>query len=87
MIYLEKTIHSRKGTRFRALLVEARVKAGLTQQDVAARLHKAQSFVSYYEKGLRRLDVIEFLEVADVLNADPVKIVRQLQGPTVAKRK
>jgi hypothetical protein len=47
---------------------------------VAARLNKAQSFVSYYEKGLRRLDVAEFLQVAEVIRADPVKIIRQLLG-------
>ncbi len=75
---LEKALHSRKGIKFRTLLVEARIHAGLTQVEVARRLRKAQSFVSYYEKGLRRLDVIEFIEVAAVLNADPVKIIRQL---------
>jgi transcriptional regulator with XRE-family HTH domain len=75
---VEKSLHSRRGARFRTLLIEAREKAGLTQNEVAARLEKAQSFVSYYEKGLRRLDVTEFLEVAEALGADPVKIVRQL---------
>jgi transcriptional regulator with XRE-family HTH domain len=75
---VEKALHSKRGVRFRTLLIEAREKAGRTQNDVAARLHKAQSFVSYYEKGLRRLDVAEFLQVAEVLRADPVKIIRQL---------
>jgi transcriptional regulator with XRE-family HTH domain len=75
---VEKALHSKRGVRFRTLLIEAREKAGLTQNDVAARLNKAQSFVSYYEKGLRRLDVAEFLQVAEVLKADPVKIIRQL---------
>jgi transcriptional regulator with XRE-family HTH domain len=75
---VEKALHSKRGVRFRALLIEAREKAGLTQNDVSARLNKAQSFVSYYEKGLRRLDVAEFLEVAEVLGADPVKIIRRL---------
>jgi transcriptional regulator with XRE-family HTH domain len=84
---MEKAIHSRKGANFRALLVEAREKAGLTQQDVAARLNKTQSFVSYYEKGSRRLDVLEFLEVAEVLRADPVKIIRQLRGLPAGTRK
>jgi transcriptional regulator with XRE-family HTH domain len=68
-------------------LVEARLKAGMTQQDVAEKLLKAQSFVSYYEKGLRRLDVVEFLEVAEVLNADPVKIIRQLRGTPAGRVK
>jgi transcriptional regulator with XRE-family HTH domain len=78
---VEKALHSKRGVRFRALLIDAREKAGLTQNEVAVRLHKAQSFVSYYEKGLRRLDVAEFLQVAEVLRADPVKIIRQLLEP------
>jgi transcriptional regulator with XRE-family HTH domain len=75
---VEKALNSKRGVRFCTLLIEAREKAGLTQNEVAARLNKAQSFVSYYEKGLRRLDVAEFLQVAEVLRADPVKIIRQL---------
>jgi transcriptional regulator with XRE-family HTH domain len=77
---VEKALHSKRGVRFRTLLIEAREKAGLTQNDVAARLNKAQSFVSYYEKGLRRLDVAEFLQVAEALRADPVKIIRLMLG-------
>ena len=84
---MEKAIHSKRGATLRALLVESREKAGLTQTDVANKLGKAQSFVSYYEKGLRRLDVVEFFEVAGVLNADPVRIIRQLVEKTSPGRK
>jgi transcriptional regulator with XRE-family HTH domain len=84
---VEKSIHSRKGARLRALLIESRLRAHLTQNDVAKQPRKAQSFVSYYEKGLRRLDVVEFLEVAEVLNADPLKIIRQLLEKGPAQRK
>src|SRR5882672_6301709 len=56
--------------RFRALLVQARKDAGLTQQELAMRLGRPQSFVSKTERGERRLDVIEFLEVAQALNLD-----------------
>jgi len=45
--------------------------AGLTQQQVAKRLRKPQSFVSKYENGERRLDVAEFLGVLRILGADP----------------
>ncbi|MGN6159137.1 MAG: helix-turn-helix domain-containing protein, partial [Devosia sp.] len=53
-------------------------KAGLTQQDVANQLGRPQSFVAKYEGGERRLDVVEFLQVAAVLGADPARIVRAL---------
>ncbi len=51
-------------------MVEAREKAGLTQVEVAARLGKPQSYVSKYERGERRLDFAEFVELAEVLSVD-----------------
>lgn len=42
------------------------------------RLGRPQSFVSKYETGERRLDVIEFLEVADALTLDPASIIAAL---------
>jgi len=65
--------------RLRALLVEAREDAGLRQVDVARRLRRHQSYVSKVESGERRLDVVELLELAKILGADPVRIVRALQ--------
>lgn len=65
---------------FRALLVEAREKKGFTQGDVAAKLGKPQSFVSKYERGERRLDVVEFLEIAKALNIDSARLLKKLKG-------
>lgn len=58
-----------------SLLISARERAGLTQQDVAQALGKPQSFVSKYERGQRRLDVTEFVEVALALGADPAELM------------
>lgn len=67
--------------RFRRLLVQVRKKAGLTQVAVAARLGRPQSYVSKYESGERRLDVVEFLEVAVALRADPAALIKRLSRP------
>jgi transcriptional regulator with XRE-family HTH domain len=75
---MSKSIHSPQHIKLRELLVAARKKAGLTQQDVADRLGRPQSFVAKYEGGERRLDVVEFLQVAIALGADPVRIIRVL---------
>ena len=64
--------------RLRLLLVEARERAGLTQAQVAEKLQRAQSFVSKYELGDRRLDVIDFMHVCACLDADPGDILRQI---------
>ena len=53
------------------LLIAARNEADLTQAEVAARLKRPQSFVAKYEGGERRVDVIEFIEVARAVERDP----------------
>ena len=60
------------------VLVSARQKAGLRQTDVAERLGKPQSFVSKFERGERRLDLVEFLIVARAIGADATKLIRAL---------
>lgn len=71
---------SRKHDYFRALLIDARKKANLTQVRLAARLRRPQSFVSKYERGERRLDLLEFLDVARVLELDVPTFLRALDG-------
>lgn len=63
----------------RALLVQAREQAGLTQTEVAKRLNRVQSFVSKYELGERRLDVVDFIAVCDCLGVDPAVLLRQVR--------
>ena len=77
---MRKSLYSKAYKRLTGILTDARKTAGLTQQQVADELGKPQSFVAKYEKGERRLDVIEFIEVADVVGADPAEIVSTLRG-------
>ncbi|WP_325376188.1 helix-turn-helix transcriptional regulator [Dokdonella sp.] len=65
--------------QLRALLIEAREEAGLTQAEVAKRLRRVQSFVSKYELGERRLDVVDFIAVCDCLGVDPADLLRQVR--------
>lgn len=67
--------------RLRRALADARLEQGLTQFDVASRLSKPQSYVSKYETGERRLDVVEFLEVCEAMTIDADSILSKLQGP------
>jgi DNA-binding transcriptional regulator YiaG len=57
-----------------ACLAAARRRANVTQQELAARLGKPQSFVSEYERGQRRVDVVEFLVISLVLGVEPVEL-------------
>lgn len=67
-----------KYDRLKNLLVEAREEAGLTQVELANRLHRPQSFVSKIERGLRGVDVIEFLEIAKAIGFSPTKLLEKL---------
>jgi hypothetical protein len=53
-------------------VLQARERSGFTQAALA------QSFVSKYERGERRLDVIEFREFALAIRSDPIRLLRKL---------
>ncbi|WGR73899.1 MULTISPECIES: helix-turn-helix transcriptional regulator [unclassified Bradyrhizobium] len=69
---MEKSLRSAEYARLIQLLVATRHKAGIRQQALAKKLGKPQSFVAKFETGERRLDVIEFVTIAEALGADPV---------------
>lgn len=48
----------------------------MTQTDIARKLLRPQSFVSKYERGERRLDVTEFIEIADALGLSIPQFLR-----------
>jgi len=73
-----KSVHSREQQIFCELMIGARAKADLTQEKLAKRLKRPQSFVAKYEGGERRIDVVEFVAVAKAIGADPVEVLRTL---------
>ena len=75
-----KSLRSPAHVRLLELLLAAREKAGLTQQQLADRLGKPQSFISKYEGGERRIDVIEFIAIADILDMDASRAIRDIRS-------
>jgi transcriptional regulator with XRE-family HTH domain len=73
-----KSVHSPEQLAFLRLLVEARKKAGLTQEELAKRLKRPQSFVAKYEGGERRLDVLEFITITQAMGSDPIRLLKTL---------
>jgi transcriptional regulator with XRE-family HTH domain len=74
-----------------AALAAARDRAGLTQKQLARLLRKPQSFVSNYERGQRRIDVLELLRIVEILKADALgvfmDIVARRGGAKAAKER
>ncbi|NET17534.1 MAG: helix-turn-helix transcriptional regulator [Okeania sp. SIO1H6] len=75
---MPKSVFTGKYNRFRELLIEARKEINLTQVELSMKLSRPQSYVSKYERGERRLDLIEFLEIAEALEIDPLAFIEKL---------
>jgi transcriptional regulator with XRE-family HTH domain len=75
---MEKSIHTRDHDVFLRLLKEAREGAELTQVELAAALHKSQSFVSKVERGETRLDIIQLRTILAALEVTLPDFARRL---------
>lgn len=76
---MRKSLGSARHKALIELLVRSREAAGMTQTDLAERLGEYQSFVARLESGQRRIDVVEFLEIAEALGLDPAKGIAALK--------
>jgi|HubBroStandDraft_5_1064220.scaffolds.fasta_scaffold135912_2 transcriptional regulator with XRE-family HTH domain len=59
------------------LFRQARTEAELSQVELARLLRKPQSFVSKYESGARRLDLLELRDVCRAIGLSVVDFVRR----------
>ena len=83
---MPKSVHTAQYEQFRLFLIDARKRAGLSQAQLAIKLSRPQSFVSKFERGERRLDVVEFERVARALGIEPLRFLRKLYGPNDGTR-
>jgi transcriptional regulator with XRE-family HTH domain len=75
-----KSLHTPAYGAFRRIMTQARERQGMTQAELAARLGRPQSFVSKYESGERRLDMVEFVSVCDALEVEATVIFHSVLG-------
>ena len=73
-----KTLRSRRHRALCAALVQARKTAGLSQQELASRLKTSQTVIARIETGERRVDVVEFIDLARALRTDPRRVLDEL---------
>lgn len=76
---MSKTLESKRHKALIAILIEKREAIGMKQAEVADKLGEYQSFVARVESGQRRVDVIEFLDLAEILGLDPKKVIAELE--------
>lgn len=75
---MQKTLRSPRHVRLIQLIVDKRKEAGMSQFDLAEAFGRYQSVVAAIESGSRRVDVVEFLELAEVIGFDPHEIIRDI---------
>jgi transcriptional regulator with XRE-family HTH domain len=69
-----------------AVFEAARLRAGITQKEMAIRVRKPQSFISNLERGQRRIDVVEFVMLATHLGADPKRLFARVMAGLAKSR-
>lgn len=75
---MRKSLHTRAYKVLCKHLVAARHSAELSQQQLAKRLGRHQSYVAKYEGGERRIDVVELVEIASILKLDLMTLVKEV---------
>ncbi len=68
------------------LLRQIRQSAGLRQQDLAAHIGEPQSFVSKYESGERRLDVLELRQICVAVGMPFATFIQRLEALLSSKK-
>lgn len=81
---MQKSLRTPRQILLQSLLVEARKANGLTQAELAEALGKPQSFVAKYENGERRIDVVEFVDIAAALGIPTADLLARIE-PVLTK--
>jgi len=83
---MAKVIYRPEWTAFLRLLHAKRLEAGLTQTECSLRLGRPQSFVSDVERGIRRLDIVQVLDMCKVLDCDFLEFMAEFEREAAASR-
>jgi transcriptional regulator with XRE-family HTH domain len=74
-----RTIQDPRHLALVALLIAERKRVGMRQVDVARRVGQSQGWIAHIESGQRRIDVVEFLALADGIGFDPLRVLRRIR--------
>lgn len=74
--------HEAERQRLLELLRQIRIEAGMRQSDLAKKLRQPQSFVSKYESGERRLDLLELHQVCAAVSLSLTEFVKRFEDLT-----
>ena len=84
---MDKSTHTHEYVVLRRLLIELREKSGLTQTELATKLDTTQSTISKFEKGERRLDVIQLRTICVCLGVSLQEFIVDFEQRISKRRK
>lgn len=76
---MRNSTHAANQRHLQYLLRQIRIEAGLRQSDLASQLGTPQSFVSKYESGERRLDLLETRRICKAVGISLEDFVHRLE--------
>jgi transcriptional regulator with XRE-family HTH domain len=76
---MDKSIFTPEQEILQQVLRQLRLGMGLRQEDIAERLNEPQSFVSKYESGERRLDLIELRQICLAIGVTLQELIRRFE--------
>lgn len=82
---MQKSIYTAQQRHFLTLLRRVRKEAGLTQTQLAERLGTLQSRITDYERGVRRLDLMELKQVCEAVGITLPEFVRRFEEMLTAR--
>lgn len=77
-----KTIYTPEYREFVTRLRTMRESKGKSQTELARELGWPQQRLSAIESGSRRLDVLEFVKLAEALQCSPLELLKLISAPT-----
>jgi predicted transcriptional regulator len=75
---MRNEIYSEEHQRLREILKRERTAAGLRQSDVARMTGRSQAYISKFEGGDLRLDMIDFVRFCRSIGCDPHQILDEV---------
>jgi transcriptional regulator with XRE-family HTH domain len=75
---LSKSLYTDRWEQLLKILKRLRVEKGLTQVQLAAQLDRPQSLIAKIESGERKLDVCQFLDYMEALDASAEDVIREM---------
>jgi transcriptional regulator with XRE-family HTH domain len=83
---MEKTIYTGEYAVLLRLLRETREQAEMTQVELAEKLQQSQSFVSKFERGDRRIDVVQLRTICQVLGVTLGQFIERFESELSSRK-